>query len=86
LSDAKSFTVVVAPPPAFSSGTLSNGALVITWSAIPGQTYRVQYTTNLSDGLWQDLPPDITASDVTASQSDSTLLGEQRFYRVMVVP
>jgi uncharacterized repeat protein (TIGR01451 family) len=86
LSDAKSFTVTVVPPPSFSSGTLSNGALVITWSSIPGQTYRVQYSTNLSDGAWQDLSPDITAGDVTASQSDSTSSGEQRFYRVMVVP
>ena len=86
LSDAKSFTVVVAPPPTFSSPVVSDNLLTLTWSAISGQTYRVQYNTTLSDTNWTDLPPDVTATGTTASQSDSTLPDAQRFYRVMVLP
>ena len=86
LSDAKSFTVVVAPPPTFSSAAISNDQLTLTWSSISGQTYRVQYNTTLSNTNWTDLPPDVMATDTTASQIDSTLSDAQRFYRVMVLP
>jgi uncharacterized repeat protein (TIGR01451 family) len=86
LNDAKSFTVFVAPPPTFSSATASNDTLTLTWSALPGQTYRVQFNTNLAETNWTDLQPDVTATDTTASQSDSTLQDVQRFYRVMVLP
>ena len=86
LSDAKSFSIFVAPPPSFSSAVMSNDALTLTWSSISGQTYRVQYTTNVVDTNWTDLPPDVTATDTTASQTDSTLSDAQRFYRVMVLP
>jgi hypothetical protein len=86
LSDSNSFTVVVVPPPALSTGTISNGVLTLTWSAISGQTYRVQYSTNLTETNWTDLTPDVTANDITATQTDSTLSDEQRFYRVMVLP
>jgi uncharacterized repeat protein (TIGR01451 family) len=86
LSDAKSFTVFVAAAPTFSSAVISNDTLTLTWSAISGQTYRVQYNTNLWDNNWIDLPPDVTATNTTASQKDSTLTDTQRFYRVMVLP
>jgi hypothetical protein len=86
LSDAKSFTIVVAPPPTFSSAVVSNDMLTLSWSAISGQTYRVQYSTDLLNTNWTDLPPDVTATDTTASQVDSTSTDAQRFYRVMVLP
>ena len=86
LSDAKSFTVIVAPPPALSAVTLSNDVLTFTWNSISGQTYRVQYTTNLMNTNWTDLVPDVTANDTTASESDSIDSDAQRFYRVLVVP
>jgi hypothetical protein len=86
LNDSKSFTVFVLPPPTFSSAVVSNDLLTLSWSAISGQTYRVQYNTNLLDTNWTDLPPDVTATDTTATWSDSILSDTQRFYRVRVVP
>jgi uncharacterized repeat protein (TIGR01451 family) len=86
LSDAKSFTIVVVPPPTFSSAVVSNEMLTLRWSAISGQTYRVQYSTDLLNTNWTDLPLDVTATDTTASQVDSTSADAQRFYRVMVLP
>ena len=86
LSDAKSFNIVVVSPPAINNAFVSNDMLTITWSSISGQTYRVQYNTVLGDTNWIDLPPDVTATDTTASQTDSILSDAQRFYRVMVVP
>ena len=86
LSDTNSFTIYVAPPPAFSSAAMSNDMLTLTWSSIAGQTYRVQYTTDVEGTNWTDLPPDVTANDTTASQTDPNLSDTQRFYRVMVLP
>jgi hypothetical protein len=86
LSDAKSFNVVVVPPPMLTNAILSNDVFVIRWTSISGQTYRVQFNTVLGDTNWTDLPPDIMATDTTASQVDPNLSDAQRFYRVMVVP
>lgn len=86
LTDTESFDVAVAPAPAFSGGTVSGGALTLNWSSIPGQKYRVQYSTNLTGGNWTDLSPDITASGATSSLTDPSLSGAQRFYRVLVLP
>jgi hypothetical protein len=84
LSASNSFTVFVAPPPAFSPGTVSNGSFTLTWSSISGQTYRVQYKTNLMGTNWTDLPPDVMANGVTAGKTDSTASDAQRFYRILV--
>ena len=86
LSDVKSFTVAVVPQPVLSSSIMSGGGLTLTWGAISGKTYRVQYSTNLAGTNWQDLTPDVTANGDTASQTDSAPIGAQRFYRILVLP
>lgn len=86
LADAKSFTVTVLPPPAIGSLTRSDGAMTVTWSAIAGQSYRVQYTDTLPATNWHDLAPDITATGPTAAATDSTASVPQRFYRLVVLP
>ena len=86
LSDAKTFQVYVAPPLTVSGAILSNDTLTITWNSISGTTYRVQYDSQLGDTNWIDLPPDVLATDVTSSQTDTNLTDPQRFYRVLVVP
>ena len=73
LSDVKSFSVFVVPPPAFSSAAMSNGMLNLNWNAISGQTYRVQYSTSLMGADWTDLSPDVIATDNTAGQSELIL-------------
>ena len=86
LSDAKTFQVYVAPPPSMSGATLSNDTLTLTWSSIPGLTYRVQFDNQLGNTNWTDLPPDVIATDTISSQTDTNLIDTQRFYRVLVVP
>src|SRR6185312_6525943 len=87
LSDAKTFQVYVAPPPSFGSAALSTGALTLTWSSIPGTSYRVQYDSQLGDNSnWADLPPDVLATDIISSKTDTNLTDMQRFYRVLVLP
>lgn len=84
LNDAKSFTVTVLPLPAVTQAEVQGGNFALTWSAIPGTKYRVQFKHDLDDPLWLDLVPDVTALGATANQSDP-FGPTQRFYRVLVV-
>jgi len=41
----------------------------MTWSAIAGKIYRMQFKNRLEDAVWQDISPDVTATGPTASAS-----------------
>ncbi len=73
-------------PPVLQSLTQTHQTLNITWSAIPGKQYQVQYTTNLSPANWQNLGSPVTAINTTATASDSIGPDSQRFYRVGMSP
>ncbi len=74
------------PHPQFQSVSLSNGVATMTWTAIPGHTYRLQSTPSLSANNWTNLPPDVTATNITAARSDATNSANQNFYRVLMLP
>ena len=63
-----------------------DGTVNLTWSAALGQTYLVQYSTNLNSTNWIGLKPFITATNGTASSSDPTPTDPYRFYRVVDLP
>jgi hypothetical protein len=68
------------------SVVVSNSSVALTWSAIAGQSYRLQSKTNLTDTSWNELSPDITATGSTASGTDTSGTGLQQFYRIRVLP
>ena len=84
LNDAKLFSIAVLARPSIVSAAVSGGDFNLTWSAIPGHAYRVQFKNSLSDANWSNLVPDVTATFTTASISDP-VGAMQRFYRVLVV-
>jgi hypothetical protein len=86
LSDAQSFTIVVAPPPIIESIVLVDGGITIRWGAVAGRSYRVQYTSKLDEPLWTELGSDVTANGSTATQADVTTAGAERYYRVILLP
>jgi len=79
-------TVTVATPPSFQSVHQSGGILQLAWSADPGLTYQLQYKTNLDQQTWINLSSPITATNATATVSDSIAPDNQRFYRIMLLP
>jgi hypothetical protein len=87
LGDARSFSITVMARPAILSAVLAGDFINLTWSSIPGLTYRVQYKLNLADAEWTDLM-DVTAADWTTVATDSVIAYEdpipQRFYRIEV--
>jgi O-glycosyl hydrolase len=88
LSATNNFTVTVAPISAapILSASVANNSLVITWDALSGLNYRLQYRTNLADGEWQDLPPNLTGSGPTTSATNAIGDEPARFYRVLMAP
>ncbi|MDB6125380.1 MAG: hypothetical protein JWQ71_4373 [Pedosphaera sp.] len=86
LSDSKTFEITVVPKPSIQSLQVSQGIFTITWSAILGQSYRVEYKTNLTDVIWTPLSGDIISQGNAASKADSGPATVQRFYHVIVLP
>jgi subtilisin family serine protease len=69
-----------------SEGLGLNG-FQVTWSSVPGKTYTVEYTQDLSMP-WLTLQSNVPASGgATTSWLDATAIGQtRRFYRVLVLP
>jgi hypothetical protein len=86
LARPSNLSVVANPPPLIQSLAWSPKGAVITWSAINGRTYRLEYKTALSDPEWTALGQDVTATDATVSATDKGASTSQRFYRVVLLP
>jgi hypothetical protein len=76
----------LAPEPEFTDVAIVEGAVILRWSAVPGRTYRVQYSPVVAPAAWQDLPGDVTATGVIAQKSDPLGANASRFYRVLLLP
>jgi uncharacterized repeat protein (TIGR03803 family) len=79
-------SLVSPPAPVFQSVTKAGGTITLTWSALAGQTYQLQFKTNLYQMSWNNLGSAITATNSTATASDSLGPDPQRFYRVEIGP
>jgi hypothetical protein len=75
-------------PPQIAASALSaaNGQVTFTWTAQAGQSYQVQYTTNLPAPVWSDLGVSLTATNTIMTTTDSLNSSRQRFYRVLLLP
>ena len=85
LSDTEAFAVSVVSRPIIQSIVLSNQIVLLSWSAISGQSYRVQSAQQLGGSNWIDLVPEVVAAGPTATSSHP-IDANQRFYRVQVIP
>jgi hypothetical protein len=81
----QTYNLSVITPPLIQSISLSETTVTITWLALSGETYRVQYKNGLGDLQWNDLVPDVVASGSMASATDPLGNGS-RFYRVRLLP
>lgn len=77
-------SLIQPPSPAIQSLRFSNGVAALTWTTVPGGTYRLQYTDSLNNPAWHDLA-DISATTSTISTTDLVGNAQQRFYRVSLV-
>jgi hypothetical protein len=80
--DDVSVTAIV--PPSFESVAVSNGAVLLNWSAMAGFSYQLEYATNLAAPLWTNIGGALVATNGALSAEDPTPVSPQRFYRVVM--
>jgi O-glycosyl hydrolase len=78
-------TLYGVAPPFIQSAQQSGNSFTFTWSAAQYQMYQIQYTADLTQNVWTDLGGPITATNSTATASDS-ISNSQKFYRVVLLP
>ncbi len=81
------FKLVLSPPaqPLLLNLAQFAGVLVMTWSAEAGQSYQLQYTTNLNPPAWQNLGSSMTATNSSVVLTNSIGSDPMRFYRAEVM-
>jgi sugar lactone lactonase YvrE len=72
--------------PVFHPPMQANGAFNLAWSAVPGQTFQVQFKTNLAQSDWLNLGGPVTGTNGGAAVFDSPSSDPERFYRVVLLP
>ena len=86
-SPQRFYRVAIAQPDLIiTSLKLTNATAVITWDSVPGKTYRLQYKTTVNSTSWFDVSPDVTATGLSTSGTNTLDNNSQRFYRVMLLP
>ena len=85
LTATQGFTVTVYPPPRVQNIGLNGGQFSFNWQSVPGETYRVQYATNLTSGYWMpwgnQMIGDGTDFGVTLDTTNA-----QNYYRLKIGP
>jgi subtilase family serine protease len=80
-------TVTPMATPAFNAAVSSAGSFRLDFGTTPGLIYQVQYTTNLTQGIWMNLGGPVTAGANTLSIYDPAAgSSSQRYYRLAVSP
>jgi uncharacterized repeat protein (TIGR03803 family) len=80
------FRVSIPMPAVIKAITLSNDTVTLTWSAVAGQTYEVQYSDDMTATDWISLTKPWVATSGVMSTTDPgvVILFKQRFYRVVL--
>jgi hypothetical protein len=86
LASTTTFTVSVQPRPTIKGGSISGNTLTLSWNAIAGVAYRVEFKDNLEDTNWQTLGFDVVSEGSVATVEDPEFgSNPQRFYRILIV-
>ena len=69
--------------PVFQTITLTDTSLNLTWSTEAGQSYQLQYNSDLNSTNWTNLWGPLSATGTTLSSMDFLTNATSRFYRVV---
>ncbi|MGI8602792.1 MAG: hypothetical protein ACR2OZ_07300 [Verrucomicrobiales bacterium] len=76
----------VPPPLDIRIATNPEGTFTLSWSALMGRGYQVQFNVDLNPANWTNLGSRVTATNTTMTTVDSTATDSRRFYRVHLLP
>jgi subtilase family serine protease len=80
-------SVTLLSSPAFRTFQATSSSLNLTWSAMAGLVYQVQYETNLAQSAWVNLGKPLVATNDTLTVSETNAFNlPQVFYRLVVSP
>jgi len=77
-------TLTVVNPPVFLTAKRSSCTLTLTYSAVKGQTYRLQYEPSLTGTNWSYLGNPVRATAGTITATTTVCTNAQSFYRVVL--
>jgi subtilase family serine protease len=77
--------VETMPAPIVQAATLIGGSIAFTWNGIPGRSYQIQSTSDLSNPDWTNAGQPVPATGNTVSVSEPMGTGSQQFYRVILL-
>ncbi len=60
--------------------------VVLSWQGLTGQSYQVQYKTNLTDTYWIPLTSPVDGTGASLSLTNNLGGAPQRFYRLAILP
>ncbi len=75
-----------ADAPKIAGVNKSGSSVTLTWLALVGRAYQVQFKTNLDQAAWNNSGSPVTPTNSTATAFDSVGSDRQRFYRVALLP
>jgi uncharacterized repeat protein (TIGR03803 family) len=74
------------PAPVLLSVAPTNNAVALSWSAVAGRSYQLQFTGDLRQNLWSNLGLPVPATNPIVLATDPSPRTARRFYRVVMVP
>jgi hypothetical protein len=77
-------SVTSAAPPTFTFATVSNNALYISWTAIPGASYQLKFSTDLISWITSGEPTPATNSIMTVKKTIQHA-DPQQYYRLYLI-
>src|SRR6185503_18910724 len=75
-------TVPGADAPKIISTARSGTNVTLTWLALAGRSYQLQFTTNLAQTSWINVGSAVIATNTTTSADDPMGIDAHRFYRL----
>jgi len=77
-------TLTVSTPPALTV-TAQGSQYVVAFPTLPGQSYQVETSTNLTAGIWSALGMPVAGTGGTASVTNG-ITGAQAFFQLLITP
>jgi hypothetical protein len=72
--------------PVIRSISMTNGVVTVVWSSVLNQRYLLQHQESLSETVWHDIGPEVTAIGGTTAITDTVGNLARRYYRVALRP
>lgn len=60
--------------------------VTFSWQAVGGESYQLQYATNLANALWTSIGPPVLGASANATVTDTNRADSWRFYRILASP